>query len=165
MPSRYDRPTPQTKIAIPPAEWPEIFAAMYVDATSSFSAYARASIRLNVRRARDEHPREFTAALARFRLVGLVGTDRERRVVSCNTDFTAICGYTLDELRGKNLRTLLHGPATEPKTIAKMGKAIHARRSVTVLVTNYAKSGAVYRAQVRIKPTDTGFTAQVRLAP
>ncbi len=96
--------------------------------------------------------------------IGIVETDAERRVTAINAGFTAICGYVFDEVRGKNLRTILQRADIEPATIARLRASLAARESFQGVLTNYHKNGEKYFAALNIIPTAAGFVAEVRRA-
>jgi PAS domain S-box-containing protein len=82
----------------------------------------------------------------------LVVTDAEGRIEWFNAAFTAMCGYSLPELRGRKPGHVLQGPGTDPATAARIRAAITARQACHETVVNYHKSGARYEADIRISP-------------
>lgn len=89
---------------------------------------------------------------ARAEPEALVVTDPQGRVEWVNPAFTAMCGYSLDELRGRKPGHVLQGPGTDPAVVARMREAQRARRACRETVVNYHKDGTRYRAEVRIAP-------------
>ncbi len=75
-----------------------------------------------------------------------------------NPAFSAMCGYSLEELRGKNLGPILQGEQTDRETAERMRRAVHERRSCAETILNYRKNGTPYWAEVAITPIldDTG---------
>lgn len=69
-----------------------------------------------------------------------------------NKAFIDFTGYTLQECVGKNPGKLLTGPATSPKTIATLFKALAKRKFVTTDIINYKKDGEPYWAELNISP-------------
>lgn len=69
-----------------------------------------------------------------------------------NPAFTAMCGYTLDELRGRKPGQILQGPSTDPATVDRIRAALCARRACRETLVNYHKDGTAYRADIRILP-------------
>lgn len=59
--ARTSRRTPQSKVTIPPADWPAIEAAMEWDGVKNFSQFALAAIRQRVRRIQREKAAEESA--------------------------------------------------------------------------------------------------------
>jgi PAS domain S-box-containing protein len=88
-----------------------------------------------------------------------------------NPAFTDMCGYTLDELRGRKPGHLLQGAGTDPAAVNRIREALRARRACRETLVNYHKDGSSYRADVRIMPVldDDGqplwFVAKERLLP
>ena len=81
--------------------------------------------------------------------------------VMCGTDglvqwvnpaFTAMCGYTLDELRGKNLGPILQGEKTDRETAARMRGAVKAYQPCRETILNYHKNGDPYWVEIAITP-------------
>ncbi len=66
--------------------------------------------------------------------------------------FTAMCGYTLDELRGKKLGPILQGTRTDPETAAKIRCAVRECRACCETILNYHKDGRPYWVEVAITP-------------
>jgi PAS domain S-box-containing protein len=69
-----------------------------------------------------------------------------------NPAFTAMCGYTLEELSGRKPGQILQGPLTDPASVHRIRDALRARRACRETMVNYHKDGTVYRADVRILP-------------
>lgn len=64
------------------------------------------------------------AAVARSTQSIVVVTDPTRRIVWVNEAFTRASGYTLPEVLGRTLAETLYGPATDPRTLARMNAAL-----------------------------------------
>ncbi len=69
-----------------------------------------------------------------------------------NPAFTDMCGYTLDELRGRKPGQILQGPGTDPAAVDRIRAALRARQACRETLVNYHKDGTAYRADVRILP-------------
>lgn len=88
-----------------------------------------------------------------------------------NPAFTDMCGYTLDELRGRKPGHLLQGAGTDPAAVNRIRESLRERRPCRETLVNYHKNGTSYRADVRIMPVldDDGqplwFVAKERLLP
>ncbi len=101
----------------------------------------------------------------------LVATDPQGRVQWINPAFTSMCGYTLDDLRGRKPGELLQGPRTDPAAVRRIREAVQARRPCRESLLNYHKDGSVYRVDVAITPVldDEGaplwFVARERKQP
>lgn len=96
----------------------------------------------------------------------VVVTDVEGCVQWISPAFTEMCGYTIDELRGKKPGSLLQGPDTDRTAIQTMSSAVHAHQNVKVELINYHKNGDPYRVRIEIEPiyaesrTPMGFVAR-----
>ena len=69
-----------------------------------------------------------------------------------NPAFTAMCGYELNELRGKKLGPILQGPLTDKAVAGRMRDAIQDRQPCTEALVNYHKNGTPYWVSVNITP-------------
>jgi PAS domain S-box-containing protein len=83
---------------------------------------------------------------------GLVATGPDGRVEWVNPAFTAMCGFTLDELKGRKPGSLLQGPDTDPAAVGRIREALRAGRECRETLVNYHKDGTRYRVDVRISP-------------
>ena len=83
---------------------------------------------------------------------GLVVSGPDRRVQWVNPAFSAMCGYSLDELRGKNLGPILQGEKTDRATAERMRRAVHEYRPCRETILNYHKDGTSYWVDVAITP-------------
>ena len=83
---------------------------------------------------------------------GLVVSGPDRLVQWVNPSFSAMCGYSLDELRGKNLGPILQGEKTDRATAARMRRAVHEYRPCRETILNYHKNGTPYWVEVAISP-------------
>jgi len=83
---------------------------------------------------------------------GMVASGPDGLVQWINPAFSAMCGYTLDELRGKKLGPILQGEATDRETAARMRSAVHAHRPCRETILNYHKNGTPYWVEVAITP-------------
>lgn len=69
-----------------------------------------------------------------------------------NSEFTAMCGYSLDELRGKKLGPILQGALTERDAAERMRNAVHSAQPCSETLINYRKDGSHYRVSIEITP-------------
>ena len=83
---------------------------------------------------------------------GLVVSGPDRLVQWVNPAFSAMCGYALEELRGKNLGPILQGPKTDHEVAARMRRAVHECRPCEETILNYHKNGTPYWVEVAIRP-------------
>jgi PAS domain S-box-containing protein len=80
-------------------------------------------------------------------------------IVFANRAFQDLCGYSADELVGRNCR-FLQGADTDPADIARIRDAIAARRDVVVEILNYRRDGSTFCNELYISPV---FTAEGHL--
>lgn len=80
------------------------------------------------------------------------------RVQFANPAFTAMTGYSLDELRGHSLR-ILQGPDTDPALIDELRICLKEARLFEGTATNYRKDGSSYTVRWSISPVrdDSGL--------
>ena len=83
---------------------------------------------------------------------GLVMSGPDGLVQWINPAFSAMCGYTLDELSGKKLGPILQGPKTNRETAVRIRRAVHEYRPCRETILNYRKNGAPYWVDVAITP-------------
>jgi PAS domain S-box-containing protein len=69
-----------------------------------------------------------------------------------NPAFSAMCGYTLEELRGKKLGPILQGQKTDRETAGRIRNAVHACLPCRETILNYHKSGVPYWVEITIIP-------------
>ena len=69
-----------------------------------------------------------------------------------NLAFSTMCGYTLEELRGKKLGPILQGAKTDPETAARMRRAVREYQPCRETILNYHKNGTPYWVEVAITP-------------
>ena len=87
---------------------------------------------------------------------GLVVAGSDGCVQWVNPAFTEMCGYTIEELRGKKLGPILQGPGTDRDTAERMRRAVHDCRPCNERILNYHKNGAPYWVEIAITPIFTG---------
>jgi PAS domain S-box-containing protein len=69
-----------------------------------------------------------------------------------NPSFSRMCGYSLEELRGKKLGPILQGEKTDRKVAARMRRAVHECRPCRETILNYHKNGTSYWVDIAITP-------------
>ena len=69
-----------------------------------------------------------------------------------NAAFCEMCGYSLEELRGRKPGSMLQGPDTDPAAVARMRQAVREHRPCREVIVNYHKAGHAYRVDVSIAP-------------
>jgi PAS domain S-box-containing protein len=83
---------------------------------------------------------------------GLVVANGGGLVEWVNPAFTALCGFSLAEIKGRKPGHLLQGPKTDVAAVARIRAALQARRPSHETLVNYHKDGTLYRVDVRITP-------------
>ena len=83
---------------------------------------------------------------------GMVMSGPDGLVQWVNPAFSAMCGYTLEELKGKNLGPILQGAGTDRETAERMRRAVHEYRPCQETILNYHKNGMPYWVEVAITP-------------
>lgn len=101
----------------------------------------------------------------------LVLTDAAGGIEWVSPEFTAMCGFTLEELRGRKPGHVLQGPATDSVAVGRLRAALQAGQACRETLVNYHKDGSAYRVDIRVTPLldDAGrpvcFTARERKVP
>lgn len=90
---------------------------------------------------------------------GVLITDANQRIISANTAFTAITGYTEAEVKGENCR-LLQGPLTAPDTIDAIKKAQDNATEFCEEILHYRKDRTSFWNELTISPVQDS-TGQV----
>jgi PAS domain S-box-containing protein len=76
-----------------------------------------------------------------------------------NPAFSAMCGYTLEELRGRRLGPILQGEKTDRETAKRLRRAVHECRRCRETILNYRKNGEPYWVDIAITPIVDGVGA------
>ncbi len=80
----------------------------------------------------------------------VVITDAETRIEWVNNTFMRLSDRTLEELLGRTPGSVLHGPETDPATVAQMREWIRKGEGFQAEVLNYTKSGQKYLGPRRV---------------
>jgi PAS domain S-box-containing protein len=72
-------------------------------------------------------------------------------IIECNAAFTALTGYSRDEIIGRNCR-FLTGEATEPAQTELLRTSIRTLQPVITEIVNYRKNGNPFRNAIMIAP-------------
>ncbi len=83
---------------------------------------------------------------------GMVMSGPDGLVQWINPAFSEMCGYTIEELRGKKLGPILQGAKTDRETVARMRSAVHEHRPCNETILNYHKNGTPYWVEIAITP-------------
>lgn len=101
----------------------------------------------------------------------LVATNPDGLVEWANPAFSAMCGFSLAELKGRKPGHLLQGRETDLAAVQRIRDAVRERRTCCETLLNYHKDGSLYRVEVAITPIldDEGaplwFVAKERKLP
>jgi PAS domain S-box-containing protein len=95
---------------------------------------------------------------------GVVVSGTDGLVQWINPAFTAMCGYTLDELRGKKLGPILQGEKTDRKTAERLRLAVRACHPCREVILNYRKNGEPYLSDIAMTPIFDGTGRPILLA-
>lgn len=123
----------------------EVGAAVAVATQRPSSAALSSGLRTRISGLLDAHPQQSTPE-------GLVVCGPDRLVQFINPTFSAMCGYFLEELRGKSLGPMLQGAKTDRETAERMRRAVHEYRPCRETILNYHKNGTAYWVEVAIMP-------------
>jgi PAS domain S-box-containing protein len=83
---------------------------------------------------------------------GFVLATPEGLVEWVNDAFTGMCGFTLDELKGKKLGPILQGILTDKAAAERMRNAVRERQPCSEALINYHKDGRPYWVSINITP-------------
>ena len=79
-------------------------------------------------------------------------TNLDGEVVAINPAFSALCGFSFDEIRGRKPGALLQGPDTTAESIEVLREGIRSRVPCEVEMVNYHKDKSVYRVHIELEP-------------
>lgn len=69
-----------------------------------------------------------------------------------NDAFIKLSGYSLEEIKGKNIPSMLRGELTDKKIGDKISEGIAKQESINVEILNYAKDGRAFWVELNINP-------------
>ena len=84
---------------------------------------------------------------------GVVLCDPEGRTEWVNEGFTRMCGYSLEELRGRRPGSVLQTGETDPATVDFMRERLRRMEGFRTEVLNKAKDGRLYWCDIDVRPT------------
>ena len=82
----------------------------------------------------------------------IIISDGQGRVQWINDGFTKTNGYTLDEIKGKELNSILHGPLTNKAVAKRMLEKLIIGEAVVEELLSYHKNGHTIWLSISIKP-------------
>ncbi|RYD74621.1 MAG: PAS domain-containing protein [Verrucomicrobiaceae bacterium] len=92
------------------------------------------------------------AGVPQAQRLGFVVSGPDGLVRWVNEEFTAMCGYSLEELRGRKLGPILQGQLTAPEAVDFLRAAVNARKPCQAELINYHKDGTPYWVAIEITP-------------
>ena len=104
-----------------------------------------ADLKQRILGALDSHPRQTEPD-------AMVVTDANGGVAWVNSAFTAMCGHTLVEIKGRKPGHILRGPETDPAVVRRLREAITEKHACRETLVNYHKDGSAYRVDIRLYP-------------
>jgi PAS domain S-box-containing protein len=123
----------------------EIGVALTLAALRSGSSGCASGLKSRIMTMVRDRPQQVTAD-------GLVVSETDGLVLWINPAFSAMCGYTLEELRGKKLGPILQGEKTDRETADRIRRAVHELRPCRETLLNYRKNGEPYLVDIAITP-------------
>ena len=123
----------------------EVSASLALASQPLDAAAAPPALKVRISRLLANHPQHCSP-------VGMVMSGPDGLVLWVNRAFSAMCGYSLEELRGKNLGPILQGAKTDRETAERMRRAVHQYRACSETILNYRKNGTPYWVEVAIMP-------------
>lgn len=78
-------------------------------------------------------------------------TDAQQRILHASRSFTAITGYSEEEVLGRNCR-LLQGPGTAPEAVADIRTALARGEKIQREILNYRKDGSPFWNALKVTP-------------
>ena len=123
----------------------DVAAAVTLATVPSKAASPSAALKARILGKLSAHPQQISPE-------GFVMSGTDGLVQWVNPAFTAMCGYTLDELRGKNLGPILQGEKTDRETAARMRRAVKEFQPCRETILNYHKNGEPYWVEIAITP-------------
>ena len=94
------------------------------------------------------------AAAVRTTRMPMVITDPAREdnpIIFANEAFQQLCGYTREEVLGRNCR-FLQGERTDPASVQQIRDALQCRKSIQIDLLNYRKDGSAFWNALHISP-------------
>lgn len=82
----------------------------------------------------------------------VVITDANGHIEWVNEAFSQISGYQLEEIIGRKPGSFLQGPDTNPDTVKWIRENMRSKKSFSVEILNYHKSGRAYWLEINVSP-------------
>lgn len=125
-------------------------ASMKVFASLTSNAYI--SIKKNYQFKQKYIENEKLSILAKSTINYVIYCDKDAKITWVNKSFEEGTGYLLSEIVGKKPGSFLYGPDTESEKTDQLRNAINERKSCSLTITNYTKSGQPYKVNIQLNP-------------
>ena len=125
-------------------------ASMKVFASLTSNAYI--SIKKNYQFKQKYIENEKLSILAKSTINYVIYCDNDAKITWVNKSFEEGTGYLLSEIVGKKPGSFLCGPETESEKTDQLRNAINERKSCSLTITNYTKSGQPYKVNIQLNP-------------
>ena len=102
--------------------------------------------------------REYQEEIKKLSLVarktqnGVIITDKDGYIEWVNESFSQLCGYTLEEIKGRKPGDFLQGSQSRPEVVARIRQLLKLKIDFTEEIVNYNKNGAPYWVRMDISP-------------
>ena len=113
-------------------------------------------IRDVTKRKRDQEEINKLALIAKESISGVSITDSQGLVEWVNEGFSRITGYSLEEVRNKDVGVMLQGEGTNPATIQCINNAVKMNKFLKVEILNYRKNGERFWNELSLQPMSPG---------
>jgi PAS domain S-box-containing protein len=127
------------------AELREVGAAIAVAAAGSSAPTPDAALKARICGLIRQRPQQITHE-------ALVVSGTDGLVQWVNPAFSEMCGYSLEELRGKKLGPILQGAETDRAAADRIRAAVLAAQPCRETIVNYHKNGTPYVVDIHITP-------------
>ncbi|MFZ4613978.1 MAG: PAS domain-containing sensor histidine kinase, partial [Bacteroidia bacterium] len=125
-------------------------ASMKVFASLTSNAYI--SIKKNYQFKQKYIENEKLSILAKSTINYVIYCDKDAKITWVNKSFEEGTGYLFSEIVGKKPSSFLYGPDTESEKTDQLRNAINERKSCSLTITNYTKSGQPYKVNIQLNP-------------
>ncbi|MFT5837278.1 MAG: PAS domain S-box-containing protein [Candidatus Azotimanducaceae bacterium] len=82
----------------------------------------------------------------------IVTTDEKGKITWANPAFTRLCGFHMNEIKGKRPGSFLQGEQTDPETVKAMHLAFNEQSDFSAEILNHHKKGHSYWAEISVTP-------------
>ena len=95
---------------------------------------------------------QFISAYLQDQSEAVLFTDAAGLVQWINPALTLMCGFTLDELRGRKPGSMLQGKLTDPASVSRLRQAVASGTPCREELINYHKDGHPYWVAIAVSP-------------